>query len=149
MSMKFPSGHTPRLSDFSIDGILDETLREGSERCMFSIETESKLPLIRSILKSGVKDLIFGSGPRDPSDLARILAILDGEGALTDQKFSFILLLNCFEPLMEQFERFPDRLKPTPPSASAWSPMIPRTTCSSGRWTGSGRSGSTASASRS
>lgn len=111
MGMSFPADHSPRFSDFEIDGVLDETLREGSERCMFSVATGDKLPLIRSILKSGIKDLIFGSGPDDPADIAKVLCQLEKEGALSDQRFSFILLLNCFEPLMPQFEQFPETLK--------------------------------------
>lgn len=111
MIMKLPQGHESRLSGFSIDGILDETLREGSERCMFSVPTSSKLPLIRCILKSGVKDVIFGSGPNDPNDLADVLVRLQREGALADQKFSFVLLLNCFEPLMPQFQAMADAVR--------------------------------------
>ncbi len=111
MGMTFPAGHKPRFSNFTIDGVLDETLREGAERCMFSIPTGDKLPLIRSIMKSGVRDLVFGSGPDDPDDLAAVLARLEREHAIDGQKFSFILLLNCFEPLMVQFERFPEALR--------------------------------------
>lgn len=40
--IKFPHNHIPRYSDFSIDGILDETLREGAERCAFSIPAPKK-----------------------------------------------------------------------------------------------------------
>lgn len=111
MNMTFPADHSPRYSDFTIHGVLDETLREGSERCMFSVSTKSKLPLVRGIIRSGVKDLIFGSGPEDPRDMAEVIASLENEGNLTDQKFSFILLLNCFEPLMPQFLAFPESLR--------------------------------------
>ena len=111
MALTFPANHAPRFSNFSIDGLLDETLREGAERCMFSISTEKKLPLIRSILHSGIKDLIFGSGPNDPSDMAAVLIRLADNGEIQDQRLSFILLLNCFEPLMAQFEAFPEELR--------------------------------------
>lgn len=111
MSMDFPKDHLPKFANFQIDGILDETLREGSERCMFSIQTENKIPLIRKILQSGVKDIIFGSGPNDPIDMAHVIEQMENEGVLTDQKFSFILLLNCFEPLMTQFKNLPQSVK--------------------------------------
>jgi 2-isopropylmalate synthase len=111
MVMKLPSGHVARFSGFSIDGVLDETLREGSERCMFSVSTEEKLPLIRSILKTGVKDIIFGSGPDDPADMAHVMQQLEAEQALDGHKFSFILLLNCFKPLMPQFAAIPASLR--------------------------------------
>lgn len=112
MIMKFPEGHKPRFSDFSLDGVLDETLREGAERCMFSIPTKNKMPLIKTIIGSGIKDVIFGSGPSDPADIAETLKVLEKKGMLEpDLKISFILLLNCFEPLMDQFEAFPPHLK--------------------------------------
>jgi 2-isopropylmalate synthase len=111
MYMSFPRDHVPRYSDFVINGFLDETLREGPERCLFSVSTQNKLPLVRSILKSGIKDIIFGSGPEDPSDIAKVVETLEGEGLLTDQKFSFILLLNCFRPLMPQFASIPAELR--------------------------------------
>ncbi|WP_416828443.1 hypothetical protein [Ectobacillus polymachus] len=38
MQLSFPKGHEPRYENFQLDGLLDETLREGSERCLFSID---------------------------------------------------------------------------------------------------------------
>ncbi|MDB5593308.1 MAG: Isopropylmalate/homocitrate/citramalate synthase [Hyphomicrobiales bacterium] len=111
MYMSFPKGHIPRYSDFALDGILDETLREGSERCLFSVSTPDKMPLIRSTLHAGIKDVVFGSGPDDPADIAKVVKALQGEGLLKDQKFAFILLLNCFRPLMPQFARIPAALR--------------------------------------
>lgn len=112
MYMQFPEGHKPRLSDFSLDGVLDETLREGAERCMFSIPAAKKMPLIKTIVESGIKDIIFGSGPDDPGHIAETLKTLEKKGMLEPKlKVSFILLLNCFEPLMDQFKAFPQHLK--------------------------------------
>ncbi len=109
MTMSFPKDHAPRYSDFSIEGI--QTLREGSERSLFSVSTHDKIPLIRSTLDSGIKDIVFGSGPEDPADIAKVVETLEGEGRLKDQKFAFILLLNCFRPLMPQFACIPPSLR--------------------------------------
>lgn len=110
--LKFPDNHAPRYSDFNIDGILDETLREGAERCAFSVPADSKVPLISKILQSGVRDIVYGSGPNDPAHLAQTINdLLDKDNLPTGARFSFIMLLNCHEPIMPQFKAFPDELK--------------------------------------
>ena len=110
--LKFPDNHTPRYSDFSIDGILDETLREGAERCAFSVPAHDKIPLIAKILQSGIRDIVYGSGPKDPTHLIQTIEDLQGSGDLPmGTRFSFIMLLNCHEPIMSQFKSFPDELK--------------------------------------
>lgn len=110
--LKFPHNHIPRYSDFRIDGILDETLREGAERCAFSIPAPKKIPLISKIFQSGIRDIVYGSGPKDPTYLIQTINDIQKNGALpVDAKFSFIMLLNCHEPIMPQLESFPDTLK--------------------------------------
>ncbi|MDE9556001.1 isopropylmalate synthase [Xenorhabdus bovienii] len=110
--LTLPKNHKPRFSNFNIDGILDETLREGSERCPFSISTDKKIPLISNIFDTGIRDIVFGSGPNDPTDLASVIKQLTHQDKLpSDAKFSFIMLLNCHEPLMKQFKYFPDEFK--------------------------------------
>lgn len=107
-----PSNHTPRYCDFSIDGILDETLREGAERCAFSVPAQDKVSLISKILQSGVRDIVYGSGPKDPEYLIQIIThLLEKDELPAGTRFSFIMLLNCHDPIMPQFERFPDTLK--------------------------------------
>ncbi|UXS00122.1 hypothetical protein [Agrobacterium tumefaciens] len=110
--LKFPDNHKPRYSDFSIDGILDETLREGAERCAFSVPAKDKIPLISKILQSGVRDIVYGSGPNDPTHLFQTIDdLIENDALPADARFSFIMLLNCHEPIMAQFESFPDALK--------------------------------------
>lgn len=71
--LKFPKNHKPRYCGFNIDGILDETLREGAERCIFSIPAQCKIPLISKILQCGIRDIVYGSGPNDPTLLIHTL----------------------------------------------------------------------------
>ncbi len=110
--LKFPKNHKPRYCGFNIDGILDETLREGAERCIFSIPAQCKIPLISKILQCGIRDIVYGSGPNDPTLLIHTLnELLENDLLPSKTHFSFIMLLNCHEPLMPQFKLFPDLLK--------------------------------------
>lgn len=111
--LKFPNNHTPRYGNFNIDGILDETLREGAERCAFSVPARDKEPLISKIFQSGVKDVVYGSGPQDPTHLVQTInSLLEKDEIPSGARFSFIMLLNCYAPIMPQFKSFPDSLKP-------------------------------------
>ncbi|WP_026675564.1 isopropylmalate synthase [Alkalihalobacterium bogoriense] len=108
MQLSYPKGHRPRYKNFQLDGLLDETLREGAERCLFSVNNVRKLQLIGEILDSGVRDIILGSGPKDPQLLLECLKHkYDLETFPKDSKFAFILLLNSWEPIYEQFKKFP------------------------------------------
>lgn len=111
MFLTFPKGHEPRFQNFQLDGLLDETLREGAERCPFSVPKESKAALARQIVDAGIRDVVFGSGPEDSDLIAEVLASLHNEGRAEGVRFAFILLLNCWEPLFERFKRFPDACK--------------------------------------
>lgn len=111
MYLSFPANHKPRYQDFKLAGLLDETLREGAERCPFSVPKEKKVALARRIVETGVRDVIFGSGPDDPDLIAETLAGLENEGKTQDVRLAFILLLNCWEPVFEKFKNFPDNFK--------------------------------------
>jgi len=110
--LTIPRTHIARFERFAIDGVLDETLREGAERCPFSVPANEKSVLIDAIIDTGVKDIVYGSGPRDPEDLSGILDCLDQKNRLTAEiRFSFIMLLNCHHPILPQFRNFPSQLK--------------------------------------
>jgi len=110
--LTIPRSHTPRFDHFSIDCFLDETLREGAERCPFSVPAEEKSALVNAIMDTGIKDIVYGSGPQDPEDLFRILNQLEQQNRLApDLRFSFIMLLNCHQPILPQFKKFPRHLK--------------------------------------
>lgn len=111
MYLAFPKGHVPRYENFQLSGLLDETMREGAERCPFSVPEERKIDLTRKIARTGVRNIVFGSAPSDPDLMARTLETLLAEGCSPDVELAFILLLNCWEPPYERFRHFPDALK--------------------------------------
>ncbi|WP_349367675.1 hypothetical protein [Salinarimonas sp.] len=111
MNLTFPKGHVPRYENFELTGLLDETMREGAERCPFAVPADRKAALTKRIVATGVRDVVFGSAPTDPDLMAEILADLERDGDADGVQLAFILLLNCWEPLYERFTRFPDHLK--------------------------------------
>lgn len=111
MNLTFPTGHVPRYHGFELAGLLDETMREGAERCPFAVPADRKSALTRRILDAGVRDVVFGSAPSDPDLMASILGELHAEGRTEGVQLAFILLLNCWEPLFDRFATFPDHLK--------------------------------------
>lgn len=108
MTLEMPQGFRPRFEDFELVGFLDETMREGAERCPFSVPGDQKVDLAHRILRTGVRDIIFGSGPDDPANMAALVARVDGDVEVhADWTATFILLLNCWEPIYERFKSFP------------------------------------------
>lgn len=107
MALTMPQGHEPRYGDFRIDGLMDETLREGSERCLFAVDVENRYRLVEKIVDAGVRQLMIGSGPEDPDLLARCLQAKLEERFPAEVQFVFVILLNSWEPLYERFKRFP------------------------------------------
>lgn len=82
MDLSFPAAHKARYDNFEIDGVLDETLREGAERCMFSVHPESRIPLAKAAINAGMTDLVYGSGPSDPAHLVADLIEKDARHAM-------------------------------------------------------------------
>lgn len=112
MELSMPSGFVPRYNNFKLTGFLDETLREGAERCPFSVPGSEKVSLALDILHTGVKDIIFGSAPDDPDNIADLVVRAANDPSVHPEwTATFILLLNCWEPIYERFKGFPDGLK--------------------------------------
>lgn len=108
MTLKMPHGFRPRFENFELVGFLDETMREGAERCPFSVPGDRKVDLAHRILRTGVRDIIFGSGPNDPANMAALVARVGDDAEVhADWTATFILLLNCWEPIYERFKSFP------------------------------------------
>lgn len=83
-------------------------MREGAERCPFSVPGEKKVELARRILQTGIKEIIFGSGPNDPSNMQSLVEQMDGcDDVSPAWTATYILLLNCWEPMYERFRTFP------------------------------------------
>jgi 2-isopropylmalate synthase len=55
-----------RFSDFNVEYLIDETLREGVERCPFPINTKNKLDLLKKMTSTGLREFIVGCGPEIP-----------------------------------------------------------------------------------
>jgi len=110
MTLTFPKGHVPRYENFELVGFLDETMREGAERCPFSVPAENKLALAHRIIDTGVRDVVFGSAPTDPNLMATLLRSLRVDNSADGVRLAFILLLNCWEPLYDRFVDFPKEL---------------------------------------
>lgn len=107
MFLDYPNGHVPRYENFELAGFLDETMREGAERCPFSIPQDQKLRLARKISKAGVRDIVFGSAPSDPFLMQKMIEEEKHADPQTDIRLAFILLLNCWEPIYDTFKSFP------------------------------------------
>lgn len=110
MFLDFPKGHKPRYENFELAGFLDETMREGAERCPFSIPADQKLKLAKEISRTGVKDIVFGSAPSDPFLMQHFIEDLKHDDPESDVRLAFILLLNCWEPIYDSFASFPKDL---------------------------------------
>ncbi len=110
MFLDYPKDHVPRYENFELAGFLDETMREGAERCPFSIPSHQKLLLAKKISKTGVRDIVFGSAPSDPLLMQQLIEELNHDNPQTDTRLAFILLLNCWEPIYDKFKAFPREL---------------------------------------
>lgn len=111
MFLSMPTGHEVRSEGFRIEGLIDETLREGSERCPFAVGVEERYRLAEAIVGAGVRQLMIGSGPKDPELLSRCLeSKLEGKFPQETQ-FVFVALLNSWEPILERFKQLsPEQL---------------------------------------
>ncbi|MFB9777673.1 hypothetical protein [Brevibacterium otitidis] len=104
--LTFPEGHTPRYTDFSIEAISDETIREGGERALYGASDKDKIRLVEKLSQAGIKDIDVGSGMHEAQFLRKLLVIQDSFDSITDDtNFSFNLTLKTWEPLVERLEK--------------------------------------------
>jgi 2-isopropylmalate synthase len=97
----------PRYRDFTVRTIVDETLREGIERCMFPVPVEDLYRLFRAQHDAGIRETIVGAGPGETALLERICADQD-RGALGDDvRPIFLVMLNSWEATYENLARLP------------------------------------------
>ncbi|QIN29254.1 2-isopropylmalate synthase [Brevibacterium luteolum] len=104
--LTFPEGHTPRYTDFSIEAISDETIREGGERALYGASDKDKIRLVEKLSQAGIKDIDVGSGMHEAQFLRKLLVTQDSFDSITDDtNFSFNLTLKTWEPLVERLEK--------------------------------------------
>jgi len=104
--LTFPEGHTPRYTDFSIEAISDETIREGGERALYGASDKDKIRLVEKLSQVGIKDIDVGSGMHEAQFLRKLLVTQDSFDSITDDtNFSFNLTLKTWEPLVERLEK--------------------------------------------
>ena len=86
-----------RYENFHVPYLVDETLREGVERCPFPISLDSKMQLLQEMADVGLRDFIVGCGPEMPEVWEQLFKYKE-EGLLPgDTEATYIILLNCWE----------------------------------------------------
>ncbi len=98
----------PRFANFGVTHYVDETVREGSERCLFKVPVEQYLDLIHAMSAAGLRSFVIFSGP-DEIDLVLRCAEQKLDHALfpEDTEFHNIWLMNCWERAHENFSKLP------------------------------------------
>ncbi|MRG27297.1 MULTISPECIES: hypothetical protein [Laceyella] len=61
MALTYPKGSQPRYEKCELGVFLDETLREGSERCLYAVDDDKQFELITEWADSGIRNIIVGS----------------------------------------------------------------------------------------
>jgi len=97
----------PRYRDFAVRTIVDETLREGLERCMFPVPVDDLYRLFRAQHDAGIRETIVGAGPSETDLLARICADQDRGVLGADVRPIFLVMLNSWEATYHNLARLP------------------------------------------
>lgn len=98
---------TPRYRDFKVKTVVDESLREGLERCMFPVSIDDLYRLFLAQVDAGIRDTIVGAGPADLELLTRILEEQDKGNVPADVRPIFLVLLNCWDATYKNFKKLP------------------------------------------
>ncbi|ADZ89573.1 pyruvate carboxyltransferase [Marinomonas mediterranea] len=105
-----------RFNNFPVPFLVDETLREGVERCPFPISVESKMQLLEKMTEAGIRDFIVGCGPEKPDVWEALFKYREANRIPKDTEASYIILLNCWETAFDYFKKGnfnPDWIKET------------------------------------
>lgn len=92
-----------RFNNFAVPYLVDETLREGVERCFFPISTEAKLSLLKAMTNAGLRAFIVGCGPEAPEVWKGLFDYKRQNQIPNDVEATFIILLNCWETAYNHF----------------------------------------------
>ena len=86
-----PRTAEPRYSNFSVKYLVDETLREGVERCVFATPDGDKSQLLQAMLAGGLREFVMGCGPERLDLLVESLQAQDRGEIPQDARFVHIL----------------------------------------------------------
>lgn len=92
-----------RFGNFNVPYIVDETLREGVERCAFPISVASKIELLKKMTETGLREFIVGCGPEEPEVWEGFFKLKENKEIPEDTEATFIVLLNCWETAINFF----------------------------------------------
>ena len=96
-----------RYSHFTVPSLIDETLREGVERSLLTVDVESLHRLCCTLVTAGLRELVIGCGPEDPA-LYRLVCTEKEQGLLPSEvRPIFLVLLNCWEATYHNFAHLP------------------------------------------
>ena len=56
-----------RYSHFTVPALVDETLREGLERSLLTVDIEALHRLFGTLVTAGLRECVIGCGPEDPA----------------------------------------------------------------------------------
>src|SRR6266536_6533156 len=98
-----------RYRDFTIKYLVDESLLEGLERCMFPVSTDDLYRLFEAQVDAGIRESVIGSGPEDPDLFCRICEAQDRGILPGDLRPVFLVLLNCWDATYSNFKKLPRR----------------------------------------
>jgi 2-isopropylmalate synthase len=94
----------PRFKNFTVDYLVDETLREGIERSMFNISYESRYKLLLKMIQSGLREFVAAEPSFVKSCLEKKLELQE---IPQDVKFVHIILLNHWEEAYLEIKNWP------------------------------------------
>ena len=102
---------TPEIKpymNFTIDFLVDETLREGAERSAFAVTEESRFRLLKKMIDAGLREFVLGISPETPELLKMSLQAKHAGVFPIDCKFIWIALLNSWETTYDYIKTFPE-----------------------------------------
>jgi 2-isopropylmalate synthase len=100
-----PAPASTTYGNFTVPRVVDETLREGVERCMFPVEPDMLMMLFNRMVDAGIREFVVGSGPEEPDVYERICIARDEGRVPADVQPIFLVLLNCWDATYSTFKR--------------------------------------------
>jgi 2-isopropylmalate synthase len=96
-----------RYSHFTVSSLVDETLREGVERGLLTVDVESLYRLFGTMVAAGLREFVIGCGPEDPTLYRRVCTETEQGLLPSTVRPIFLVLLNCWEATYSNFAHLP------------------------------------------